>query len=71
LSEIVEGEGFLKRAQRPKAETMEPEILLIRHKYWGFILEIISNLVGGSDPPPCCPGKKESAEDKKGWEKPT
>jgi len=32
-------------------------------------LRIISNLVGRSDPLPCCPGKKAGAEDKKGREK--
>jgi hypothetical protein len=31
---------------------------------------IISKLVGRSDPPPCCPGKKAGAEAKKGREKP-
>jgi len=29
LSEIVEEGDYLKRAQRPKAKTIEPEILLI------------------------------------------
>jgi len=33
-------------------------------------MRIISNLVGRSDPLPCCPGKKAGAEAKKGREKP-
>jgi hypothetical protein len=32
---------------------------------------IISNLVGHSDPSPCCPGKKAGAEEKKGRENPS
>ena len=34
-------------------------------------VRIISNLVGHSDPSPCCPGKKAGAEDKKGRENPS